>query len=207
VIPSWIRQAAEKQCRKTIESQGGDVPLIERVSAMISVFDKEGVTQAQIEQHVGKPASQFTAQNLVNLRVTYQSLRNNEISKHDAFPSSAAQQLKDGLSKDATGQTAPQPISPGPASRPPRGQANASGAAAVTGEPSERGLPIDTPDDSPAPDAPQFGFERILKDIREAPHGSAAEDIHRKHEAWINLQATDDQKRQLNDAIEAHYAK
>ncbi|MEM6681352.1 MAG: phage recombination protein Bet [Pseudomonadota bacterium] len=108
--------------------------------------------------------------------------------------------------KGTAARTAQQPNSPESANHTTPSQANASGAAAVTGEPSERGLPIDTPDDSPAPDAPQIGFERILRDIREAPYGSAAEDVHRKHSDWINLQATDDQKRQLNDAIEAHYA-
>jgi hypothetical protein len=61
-------------------------PLAQRIDAAVTSFGHGGVTPEQLEQRVGRPRSEWTAQDLADLQVLFESLQRREISKADAFP-------------------------------------------------------------------------------------------------------------------------
>jgi hypothetical protein len=76
VLPSDIVEDFIKECDKTLEGSN-DVPLKDRVRAMIESFEKLGVTQDMIEQRLGCKADVIIPKQLADLRKVYTSIKDN----------------------------------------------------------------------------------------------------------------------------------
>ena len=84
-LPTWFVEEAKDLCNKTI-TDGGGVPLPQRIANAIDVFGNLGITVAQLEVKIGAPSDKWTDQDVAQLRVIRQSLLRGEISKDDEFP-------------------------------------------------------------------------------------------------------------------------
>lgn len=85
VLPAYVREAAEDECRKTIESGGGR-PLVERIRDAIEGFRGLGVTEDDIARKLRRPAGDWTAYDLADLAVIFGSLKRGEVRRDDEFP-------------------------------------------------------------------------------------------------------------------------
>jgi hypothetical protein len=85
VLPKYLVQAAADECRNTLETRNAEVPLPKRIADALSAFAKLGIDKSRIEAKLGS-TSKFTAVDLANLQISYQSIRRNEISAEDEFP-------------------------------------------------------------------------------------------------------------------------
>ena len=87
VLPPWFIEQAKERCRETI-ANGGGKPLVDRISDTIKAFAglRQPVTQRQLEDKIGAPASEWTADELVVLQVIGKSLKNGEVTRDDEFP-------------------------------------------------------------------------------------------------------------------------
>lgn len=85
VLPPWFVQKAKNLCSETIQNGGGK-PLADRVSEAIAAFRAMGIKQDQLESRVELPSNAWTAQDVANLGVLWQSIQNGELSKAEEFP-------------------------------------------------------------------------------------------------------------------------
>lgn len=85
VLPKYLVQAAADECRNTLETRNAEVPLPKRIADALTAFAKIGIDKSRIEAKLGS-TSKFTAVDLANLQISYQSIRRNEISADDEFP-------------------------------------------------------------------------------------------------------------------------
>lgn len=83
IIPGDIVDAAEAECKKTLEA-GGGIPLEDRIRAMLTAFDGHGITQAMIEKRIGHPVKSIIPQELVTLQQVFQSIKDG-VAKREAF--------------------------------------------------------------------------------------------------------------------------
>jgi hypothetical protein len=109
VLPTWFVEEAIELCNKTV-SDGGGVPLAQRVANAIEVFGNLGVTVPQLETKLGAPSAKWTDQDVAQLRVIRQSLMRGEIRKDEEFPPPRV------TAEEITGQKAGDPKPPKPAS-------------------------------------------------------------------------------------------
>ena len=84
LIPGDIVEAAEDQCKKTIE-HGDGTPIEDRIRKMIAAFDEQGVTKEMIEGFLGHKAEAMVAQQLVRLTEIYRSIRDGIGKREDFF--------------------------------------------------------------------------------------------------------------------------
>jgi hypothetical protein len=89
VIPKYLVQAAEEECRKTLAGDNS-VPIAERVRKMVAAFARFPVTAAQLETRAGKKLDALTSDDLVDLQGIYTSLKDNASRIEDWFGSDAA---------------------------------------------------------------------------------------------------------------------
>ncbi|MGL5002494.1 MAG: hypothetical protein ACRDAM_06105, partial [Casimicrobium sp.] len=85
VLPPYLVKACADTCRKTLEGGTDSKPIAVRIAEAISAFESIGVARDRIEARYGA-IDKLTAVDLVNLRVSYQSIQRNEISADDEFP-------------------------------------------------------------------------------------------------------------------------
>lgn len=85
VLPPWFVDEAQERCQKTL-TDGGGVPLPQRIAKAIDMFGAMGVTADQIEQKLGRPSQKWTDHDVAQLIVTYKSLQRNEVTIDDEFP-------------------------------------------------------------------------------------------------------------------------
>lgn len=85
VLPPWLTEEAQDLCRQTL-SDGGGKSLPQQIADSVKAFEGLGITAAQLDQKIGRPASAWTEHDVVSLRVIFKSLRNNEISRDEEFP-------------------------------------------------------------------------------------------------------------------------
>ena len=85
VLPVWFVEQAKSLCAKTLEN-GGGVPLPTRIAEAIKAYDARGISQARLERKVGKPANDWNAFDVADLRVSFTSLQRGEIRAEDEFP-------------------------------------------------------------------------------------------------------------------------
>lgn len=86
VLPPWYVEEAKALCTATLEHGAGDKPLAQRVADAVALFDGLGVKPDQLEQRLGRDRDRWTGHDLAQLRVTYNSLRNGEITVDEEFP-------------------------------------------------------------------------------------------------------------------------
>jgi hypothetical protein len=85
ILPPWLVEEAEEICTATLKD-GGGVPLAKRISTAADGFAKRGVSAAQLEQRIGRPRSEWTEHDVVQLGVIWKSLERSEIRIEDEFP-------------------------------------------------------------------------------------------------------------------------
>ncbi len=100
IIPGDIVDAAEAECKKTLEA-GGGAPMEDRIRSMLAAFDGFGVTKAMIEKRIGHKVEAIIPQELVTLQQVYQSIKDG-VAKRDAFFDLTA-------TEQAEAQKAPEP--------------------------------------------------------------------------------------------------
>lgn len=85
VMPVYIREAAERECRKVLEKGEGNMPMPERISRAIRSFADIGVSLERLELRQGKSTA-WTPVDLANLHILHTSIRNGETTIDEAFP-------------------------------------------------------------------------------------------------------------------------
>lgn len=85
VLPPYLVRSAAEECRRTLETRNAEVPLPKRIADALTHFAKLGIDKGRIEARMGA-TSTWTAVDLANLEISYNSIRRNEISADEEFP-------------------------------------------------------------------------------------------------------------------------
>lgn len=85
VLPAWYRELAIDLCRATLKN-GEGVPLSERIASAVKGFGGIDVTVEQLEQRVGRKRGQWTADDVVQLGITFRSIEAGDVQKDEEFP-------------------------------------------------------------------------------------------------------------------------
>ena len=85
VLPSDFVAEAEDLCRATIE-RGDGAPLDQRVQRMIDAFAGIKVTVKQLEERIGRKRGQWTAADVAQTGVVFQSIQRGDTTRDDEFP-------------------------------------------------------------------------------------------------------------------------
>jgi hypothetical protein len=85
VLPPYLAKAAAEQCHLTLQGGSDEKPLPVRIAEALTAFEAIGVGKDRIEARMG-PVSKFTPVDYANLRVSYASIKRQEISADDEFP-------------------------------------------------------------------------------------------------------------------------
>ncbi len=83
-LPDWLVEDADRLCRATLEAGDGK-GLASRRQEALAAFARGSVTEAQLVTRVGRPVDQWTAQDVASLEVLFDSLRNGETTREEAF--------------------------------------------------------------------------------------------------------------------------
>lgn len=93
IIPPYIKAQAEDACRATLERGESDEPMPQRIAKTLKAFAEIGISRERIEAKIGTKADAMTPVDLGNLRISYQSIKREEISADEEFPTVTAQAL------------------------------------------------------------------------------------------------------------------
>jgi hypothetical protein len=85
VLPPYLTKTAAEQCHMTLQGGSDEKPLPVRINEALAHFEAIGVGRDRIEAKMG-PVGRFTAVDYANLRVSFASIKRNEISADDEFP-------------------------------------------------------------------------------------------------------------------------
>ena len=85
IIPSDVVEDAVRKCDDTLSKADGDIPIIDRVKKMVTVFDGLGVTPTMIEKRFNKKLDRMGEQEIVLLRKIYTSIRDGFSKVSDQF--------------------------------------------------------------------------------------------------------------------------
>ena len=85
VIPDFFIEEAEELCRETLK-KGDGKPLPDRIAGAIAVFAGLGVSEARLEQKLGRKKDQWTGADIAQLLITHKSIDRREITVEDEFP-------------------------------------------------------------------------------------------------------------------------
>jgi len=85
VLPTWFVEAAETRCRQTLRDGDGK-PLAQRIAEAVDAFANGGVSQARLEDKLGRKREQWDAGNVASLVVLFQSLQRGEVTVEEEFP-------------------------------------------------------------------------------------------------------------------------
>lgn len=94
LIPRYVVEAAEEQCRKTLRGDSKQ-PLVDRVNAMVAQFKKLGVSIEMIENRLKKPVAQMTPDDFDEYVGIYNSIKDNMQSVNDWFGFSSVEAKSD----------------------------------------------------------------------------------------------------------------
>jgi hypothetical protein len=108
VLPAWFTEEAKDLCAQTL-SDGGGKPLAQRVADATAAFGRLGVTGAQLEEKIGRPAAEWIDQDVATLQVVYRSLMRGEITRDEEFPPARRVTADEILSKPGSEPAATQP--------------------------------------------------------------------------------------------------
>lgn len=93
VLPRWYVDEATTICRLTLEKGEGETPLPSRIATTVQWFADMGISRERLEARVGTKSSAWTVVDLANLGISYQSLKNKEITPDEEFPQVSASSL------------------------------------------------------------------------------------------------------------------
>lgn len=123
ILPPWFVEEAKALCETTLDDGGGQ-PLAQRVSEALTAFEEMRITRKRLEAKIGRPTGEWTARDVSDLEVIYNSLRRREVSIDDEFPPERV--------------TTDEITNPPPAARTPSPSADADAAAQAAGWPDVR---------------------------------------------------------------------
>jgi len=83
IIPGDVTEAAVNQCKKTLET--GEVPLADRIRAMIIKFDGLGVKVEHLEKRLGHKLDATIPQEIVTLQGIYKAIKDGFSGREDFF--------------------------------------------------------------------------------------------------------------------------
>lgn len=86
VLPVWFRDEAETIAAQTLQDGGGKTHDQQVADALSHYADAWSVTQAQLEERLDRPVSEWTSQDLGGLRVLSGELSRGEKRTEDEFP-------------------------------------------------------------------------------------------------------------------------
>lgn len=110
VLPQWYVDEAVALCRDTLTT-GGGVPLERRIATLVSTFDERfRVSQAQLVEHLGRPADKWTPTDVVTLEVLGRSLTNGEQHVDEVFTVEATSSaIREQATRSRSRRTSPDP--------------------------------------------------------------------------------------------------
>lgn len=85
IMDAGFVEEAKRLCRETLE-RGDGTPLPDRIAEAITAFGNGGVAQEHLEKRIGRAADKWTAQDVADLQVLFESLKRREVTKEEAFP-------------------------------------------------------------------------------------------------------------------------
>lgn len=118
VIPDFFIEEAEELCRETLK-KGDGKPLPDRIAGAIAVFTGLGVSEARLEQKLGRKKDQWTGADIAQLLITHKSIDRREIAVEDEFPQA---RITGSDIKNANGGRGKQQSTPPPDDDPWAGQ-------------------------------------------------------------------------------------
>ena len=97
VIPPHIKSMAEELCRETLQRGTSTEPLAKQIADIIEALAGFGIHKGRIEAKLGLAVDAMTPVDLANLRVSFFSLRRQEVTAEEEFPSVTASSLNQAL--------------------------------------------------------------------------------------------------------------
>lgn len=85
VLPTWFTEEAQDLCRGTLE-HGEGKPLEVRISEMVAGFAAIGVKVNQLEQKLGRKRGAWTASDVAQMGITYNSITRDGLAVEEEFP-------------------------------------------------------------------------------------------------------------------------
>jgi hypothetical protein len=93
VLPKAFVEEAKRICHETVQRgplapDGSEVDLSVRIGEAVAAFGRARppVTQATLEGKIGRPAAKWTAEDVAQLDILFNTLKRGEISREEAFP-------------------------------------------------------------------------------------------------------------------------
>jgi hypothetical protein len=87
ILPRWFTDEAEELCRRTLAQGKSGVRFDQRVENVIADFARASITERQLADKVGgRPRTEWTTDDVVDLEILFRTLSRREIRKEDAFP-------------------------------------------------------------------------------------------------------------------------
>lgn len=97
VLPRWYVDEAMAICRLTLEKGEGETPLPSRIATTVQWFADMGISRERLEAKMGSKTAAWTVVDLASLGISYQSLRNKEITPDEEFPPVSGSNLVSAL--------------------------------------------------------------------------------------------------------------
>lgn len=115
ILPNDYVEEAKALCQRTLD-EGGGVPIAERVTEILDIFGKARppVTQLTLEDYVGHPKARWTGNDVGRLFVLFESLKQQTITRAEAFPNEVGITSEDIRRQAAAGRPAVDPPAPDP---------------------------------------------------------------------------------------------
>lgn len=85
ILPPWFVDEAKELCNATLTA-GSPEEIAAKVARMLPAYERLGVTQAQLEQKVGRARVDWTGREFAQLDILYGTLKRGEITVDEAFP-------------------------------------------------------------------------------------------------------------------------
>ncbi len=101
VIPSYVIQEAYDLCAQTLVGNS-DKPLVDRLRNAVKAFEEFGVTQAQVEDFIGRPADKMLKPDLVQLHQVFETIKAGEQEIDHFFEPEQAPEPAEDKSKQKT---------------------------------------------------------------------------------------------------------
>lgn len=102
VLPAWLKERAKAECYQTLERGEGEAPLPVRIADALSAFEGIGVSVERLEGKFGA-SSGWTATDVVQMQVSFRSIKRREISADDEFPRIGVQETADAAKRLVAG--------------------------------------------------------------------------------------------------------
>lgn len=116
MLPAWYTAEAISLCEKTL-AKGNGASLEERVTGVVTQYERVGIDVKQLEAKVGRGRQQWDESDVSKLQIIFQSVSRGEMSRDEAFPPDRVTAAEiTGARKTAAGapqQPAPEPSADG----------------------------------------------------------------------------------------------